>query len=96
MKLTWKKCDEGMKSMNLTKLETSTTMCRIGIHKNQHSKTLYLLVKINNHLIGLMDTTASMFLGIVHELGIMHLVSRSKSYKITFGVVTQALARINE
>jgi hypothetical protein len=37
-----------------------------------------------------------MFVGVVHELGIMHLVSRSKSYKTAFGVVTQALGIINE
>jgi hypothetical protein len=99
VKLTWKKCDEGMKSMNLTKVEASTTMCRINIHKNQHSKTLHLLVEISNHLVGLMDISASMFVmfvGVVHELRIMHLVSKSKSYKIAFGVVTQALGRINE
>jgi hypothetical protein len=74
-------------------------MCRIGIYKNQHSKTLHLLVEISNHLVELMDTSASMFLmfvGVVHELGIMHLVSRSKSYKIAFGVVIQAQRRINE
>ncbi len=46
-----------------------------------------------------MDISASMFVmfvGVVHELRIMHLVSKSKSYKIAFGVVTQALGRINE
>jgi hypothetical protein len=88
-----------MKSMNLTKVEASTTMCKIGIYKNQHSKTLHLLVEINNHLVGLMDTSVSMFImfvGVVCELGIMHLVFRSKSYKIAFGVVTQALGIINE
>lgn len=74
-------------------------MCRIGIYKNQHSKTLHLLVEINNHLVGLMDNSVSMFVmfvGLVHELGIMHLVSRSKSYKFAFGMVTQVLGRINE
>lgn len=96
VKLTWKKCDEGIESMNLTKVQTSITMCKIVIHKNQHSKTLHLLVKINNHLVGVMDNSASMFVGVVHELGIMHLVYRSKSYKTTFRVVTQALGRINE
>jgi hypothetical protein len=99
VKLTWKKCDEGMKSMNLTKVEASTIVCRISIHKNQHSKTLHLQVEINNYLVGLMDTIASMFVmfvGMVHELGIIHLVSKSKYYKITFGVVTQVLRRINE
>ncbi len=34
--------------------------------------------------------------GVVQKLGIMHLVIGSKSYKITFGITTQALGRINE
>jgi hypothetical protein len=34
--------------------------------------------------------------GVVCELSIMHLVSRSKSYKTTLSVVTQALGRISE
>jgi hypothetical protein len=33
---------------------------------------------------------------VVKELGIMHLVTRSKTYKTTSGVVTQAMGKINE
>ncbi len=31
---------------------------------------------------------------VVKELGIMHLVSRHETYKITLGIITQALGRI--
>jgi hypothetical protein len=33
---------------------------------------------------------------VVQELGIMHLVTRSKYYKIALGVVAQPLGKINE
>jgi len=33
---------------------------------------------------------------VVRELGIMHLVTGSETYKTTSGVVTQALGRIDE
>ncbi len=34
--------------------------------------------------------------GVVHKPSIMHLVTRFKSYKTTFGIITQALGKINE
>jgi hypothetical protein len=33
---------------------------------------------------------------VVRELGIMHLVTRFETYRIAFGVVTQAMGRIDE
>jgi hypothetical protein len=33
---------------------------------------------------------------VVRELGMMHLVTRSETYKTALGVITQALRRINE
>ncbi len=49
---------------------------------------------------GLVDTRASMFIimdvAVVRELGIMHLVIGSETYKTTLGVVTQAMGRIDE
>jgi hypothetical protein len=33
---------------------------------------------------------------IVQKQGIMHLIIGSKSYKITFGIITQAFGKINE
>jgi len=48
---------------------------------------------------GLVDIGASMFVmvvPVVRESGIMHLVIRFETYKISFGVVTQAMGRIDE
>jgi hypothetical protein len=51
-------------------------------------------VEINNYVVeGLVDIRASMYVmtpAVVRELGIMHLVTRSETYKTTLGVVTQA------
>jgi len=73
---------------------------KICINKTHRSKTLHLLVEINNYVVeGLVDTGASMYVmaaAIVRELGMMHLVAGSETYKIASGVVTQALGRIDE
>jgi len=57
-------------------------------------------VEVNNYLVeGLVDTGASMSVmavAVVRELGLMHLVSGSKTYKTTSGAITQALGRIDE
>ncbi len=72
----------------------------ICINKTHWSKTLHLLVEINNLFVeGLVDIGAStsiMAAIVVRELGIMHLVIGSETYKIASGVVTQALSRIDE
>jgi hypothetical protein len=61
---------------------------------------LHLLVEINGYLIeGLVDTGASMSVmaaAVVRELGMMHLVSGSETYKTASGVITQAMGRIDE
>ncbi len=46
-----------------------------------------------------MDTGASMSVmaaAVVRELGMMHLIARSETYKTASGIVTQALGRIDE
>jgi len=67
------------------------------MHRN---KTLHLLVEVNNYLVdGLVDTGTSMSIMatvVVRELGLMHLVSRSETYKMASGTITQALGWINE
>jgi hypothetical protein len=77
--------------MSIVALQLST-LCRINIDNNQRSKSLHLLMEINNYTSkGLVDTMASMFVlitSMVKELGIMHLVPKSKSYKIASRVVT--------
>ncbi len=69
-----------------------STLRKICINKTHRSKTLHLLVEINNYVIeGLMDTRASMYVMAaiaVKELGIMHMVTKSKTYKIASRVVT--------
>jgi hypothetical protein len=59
---------------------------------------MHLLIEIgNNFFEGLVDTRAfmsMMFAMLVQELGIMHLVSKSKSYKTASKVVIQALSEI--
>ncbi len=76
------------------------TLKKIYINKTHRSKTLHLLVEINNYVVeGLVDTKTFMSImavAVVRELGIMHLVTISKTYKTTSRVVTQALGRIDE
>jgi hypothetical protein len=59
---------------------------------------MHLLIEIgNNFFEGLVDTRASMsmmFAMLVQELGIMHLVTKSKSYKTASKVVIQTLSKI--
>jgi predicted aspartyl protease len=73
---------------------------KICINKTHRSKILHFLVEINNYVVeGLVDTGASMSImaaTIVRELGMMHLVTGSETYKTASGVVTQALGRIDE
>jgi hypothetical protein len=57
-------------------------------------------VEIDRYIIeGLVDTGASMSViaaAVVKEMGMMHLVVGSESYKTASGVITQALGRIDE
>ncbi len=73
---------------------------KICINKTHRSKTLHLLVEISNYVVeGLVDTGASMSVmatTIVRELGMMHLVTRTETYKTASGVITQALGTIDE
>ncbi len=73
---------------------------RVCINKRHRSKTLHLLVEVNNYIVeGLVDTRASMTImaaAVVRELGMMHLVTGSETYKTASGVITQALGRIDE
>jgi len=73
---------------------------KICINKTHRSKTLHLLVEINNYVVeGLVDIGASMSIvavAVVRELGMMHLVTGLETYKTTSGVVTQVLGRIDE
>jgi hypothetical protein len=76
------------------------TLRRICVNKTHRSKTLHLSVEINGYLIeGLVDIGASMSVmaaAMVREMGMMHLVSGSETYKTASGMVTQAMGRIDE
>jgi predicted aspartyl protease len=81
-------------------VSAAPTLRRICINKTHRSKTLHLSVEVNNYLVeGLVDAGASMFVmaaAVVRKLGLMHLVSGSKTYKTASRAVTQALGRIDE
>ncbi len=68
------------------------TLRKICINNTHRSKTLHLLVEMNNYVVeGLVDTGASMSVmaaAVVRKLGIMHLVIGFETYKTTLGVIT--------
>jgi len=57
-------------------------------------------MEINNYVVeGLVDIGASMFVMtsvVVKQLGIMHMITSSETYKIASRVITQALGKIDE
>jgi predicted aspartyl protease len=81
-------------------VSTVPTLRKTYINKTHESKTLHLIVEINNYVVeGLVDTGAFMsvmVIVVIKKLGMMHLVTGSETYKIVLGVVTQALGRIDE
>jgi predicted aspartyl protease len=100
VKVARRKKDAEIESTQVLMVSAAPTMKRICVNKTHRSKTLHLSVEINSCLIeGLVDTSVSMFVMaavVVRELGLMHLVSGSETYKTASGVVTQALSRIGE
>ncbi len=76
------------------------TIRRICVNKTSRSKTLHLPVEINRCIVeGLVNTGASMYVMaavVVWEMGMMHLVVGSETYKTTSRVMTHALGRIDE
>ncbi len=100
VKLIRRKKDSETMDNQVSMISASLTIKRICINKTHRSKTLHLLVEINNYVVeGLVDTRASMSIMVaivVRELGIMHLVTRFETYETAFGVVTQAMGRIDE
>jgi predicted aspartyl protease len=95
----WKK-DAQATDNQVSMVSTAPTLRQIYINKTHRSKTLHLLVEINNYKVeGLVDIGASMSImaiAVIRELGIMHLVAGFEIYKTAFGVITQALGRIDE
>jgi predicted aspartyl protease len=100
VKLARRRRDSKINENQVSMVSIVPTLRRICINKTHRSKTLHLLVEINNYIVeGLVDTSASMSVMavvVVRELGMMHLVIGSETYKTTSRVITQALGRINE
>jgi predicted aspartyl protease len=95
VKLARRKKDAEAVNDQVSMVSTTPTLRRICINKTHRSKTLHLPVEMNSYVVeGLVDTGASMSVmaaAVVRELGIMHLVTGSETYKTASGVVTQAL-----
>ncbi len=100
VKVARKRKDAEVASTQVSVVSAVPTLRRVCISKTHRSKTLHLSVKVNQCVIeGLVDTGASMSImaaAIVRELGLMHLVTGSETYKTTSGVVIQAFGRLNE
>jgi predicted aspartyl protease len=79
---------------------TSLTIRKICINKTYRSKILHLLIEINKYVVeGLIDIGTSMFvmvIAVIRNLGIMHLVTKFETYKTVYGVITQAMGRIDK
>ncbi len=92
MKLARRKRDSEATENQVSMVFTIPAPRKICINKTHRSKTLHLLVEINNYVVeGLVDTGASMSVmaaTVVRKLGMMHLVTRSETYKTTSRVVT--------
>ncbi len=100
VKVARRRRDSEVENTQVSMVSAAPTLRRICVNKTHRSKTLHLAIEINGYLIeGLMDIGASMSVmavAVVREMGMMHLVSGSETYKTASGIVTQALGRIDE
>jgi predicted aspartyl protease len=100
VKLARRKRDSEATENQMLVVSAIPSLRKICINKTHRSKTLHLLVEISNYVVeGLVDTGAFMFVmaaAIVRQLGMMHLVTRTETYKTASGVITRALGRIDE
>ncbi len=100
VKVARRKKDLEIESTQVSMVSAIPTLRRIYVNKTHRSKTMHLSVEMNGYLIeGLVDTGASMSVmaaAVVREMGMMHLVSGSETYRTASGIVTQAMGRINE
>ncbi len=100
VKVARRKKDAEIEGAQVSMVSAAPTVRRIYVNKTHRSKTLHLSIEINNYLVeGLVDTGVSMSVmaaAAVRELGLMHLVAGSETYKTVSGTVTQALGQIRE
>ncbi len=92
VKVARRKKDAEAVSNQVAMVSAVPALRRLCINKTCRSKTLHLSVEVNGHLVeGLVDTGASMSVmaaAVVRELGLMHLVTGSETYKTASGAVT--------
>jgi hypothetical protein len=83
MKLARRRRDSEANDNQVSMVSVVPTLRKIYINKTHRSKTLHLLVEINNYIVErLVDTGASMSVmaaAVVRELGMMHLVTGSET-----------------
>jgi len=100
VKLARRKRDSETTENQVSVVSALPSLRKICLNKTHRSKTLHLLVEIDNCVVeGLIDTGASMFVlaaAVVRELGMMHLVIGNESYKTASGVIIRALGRVDE
>jgi len=100
VKVAGRKKDAETEGAQVSMVSAAPAVRRICVNMTHRSKTLHLSVEINGCLIeGLVDIGTSMSVmaaAVVRELGLMHMVSGSETYKTASGAVTQALGRIGE
>jgi hypothetical protein len=100
VKLARRKKDAELVSDQVSVVSPIPAIRRICVNKTNKSKALHLPVEMNRYIIErLIDTGASMSVmaaAVVKEMGMMHSVVDSESFKMASGVVTQALGRIDE
>jgi predicted aspartyl protease len=100
VKLARRRRDSETNESPVSMVSAVPALRRVCINKSHRSKTLHLLVEVNNYVVeGLVDTGASMTVmatAVVRELGMMHLVTGLETYKTASSVITQALGRIDE
>jgi hypothetical protein len=81
-------------------IHSTLAIMRVNVNKAHCSKTLHLVMEIDQTLIeGLVDTKASMLVmatNVLKVFSIMHLVVGHETYKTTFRIVMEALGRITE
>jgi predicted aspartyl protease len=92
VKVARKKKDAEAANTQMSMVSIVPTLRRLCISKTHSSKTLHLSIEVKQCLIeGLVDTGASMSVMaaiVVRELGLMHLVSGSETYKTALGAIT--------
>jgi hypothetical protein len=96
VKLARRKKDAELGSDQVSVVSPVPAIRRICVNKTNRSKTLHLPVEINRYIIDTGASMSVMAVAVVREMGMMHSVVGSESYKTASGVVTQALRWIDE